>query len=545
MTVKSIRGALAADPNIGAGNVLATVLAHGVDRDGPGLTFDTDVDGHPAWTPMTIGQLDERVAARASWLHAHGVGRRDVIAIWTGTAADHILTFLALNRIGAIPALINGNLSGEIAAEYIRRLRASGVLTDAAHRESLGSAELNAPHLADLSELGTGDPALAPAHYRHHQDDPIAITHSSGTTGLPKAVVASHSSLFAATRHLLTMPQAQGVNRILNALPAPHTATILMVNQALGNRAEFLALSSQAGPYVLDAIEKWKPAGVFGFAVTWAELSRIDLTKHDLDSVRIWFNTGDCAHEAHIRPLVAVGSHDTVTRQGVVRVPGSRFIDGLGSTEMGHSMFHVTHGADTERYGRCIGRPYLFADIAVLSLDGDILGAGEVGHLGVKSPTLAPGYWNDSVTTYRARLNGYYLTGDLVYRDEAGYYYHMDRAVDSVELPDGGYLHTSMSEERILAACPEVHDCTVVAVREGDSVVTDVLVVLAADADPDADRLDRVRAALGERVGGTLRKVVVVREEDVPTGATGKVRKLVLRQRHLAELRSVAGAARS
>ncbi|MGY0233132.1 class I adenylate-forming enzyme family protein [Longispora urticae] len=536
MTVKSIRGALAADPGIGAGNVLATVLAHGVDRDGPGLTFDTDVDGHPAWQQMSIGLLDERVAARAAWLHAHGVGRRDVIAVWTSTAADHILTFLALNRLGAIPALINGNLSGEIAAEYIRRLRASGVLTDAAHRELLGTAELNAPHLGDLSELGTGDPSAAPEPYRHHQDDPIAITHSSGTTGLPKAVVASHSSLFAATRHLLTMPQAQGVNRILNALPAPHTATILMVNQALGNRAEFLALSSQAGPYVLDAIENWKPAGVFGFAVTWSELSKIDLAKHDLDSVRIWFNTGDCAHEAHIRPLVAVGSHDTVTRQGKVRVPGSRFIDGLGSTEMGHSMFHVTHGTDTEKYGRCIGRPYLFADIAVLNLDGDLLGPGEVGHLGVKSPTLAPGYWNDSVTTYRSRLNGYYLTGDLVYRDEAGSYYHMDRAIDSVELPDGGYLHTSMSEERILAACADVRDCTVVAVREGDEVVTDVLVVLAADADPEADRTDRVRAALGERVGATLRKVVVVREEDVPTGATGKVRKLVLRERHLAEL---------
>ena len=37
---------------------------------------------------------------------------------------------------------------------------------------------------------GTGDPAKAPPHYRHHADDPIAITHSSGTTRMPAAVRA-------------------------------------------------------------------------------------------------------------------------------------------------------------------------------------------------------------------------------------------------------------------------------------------------------------------------------------------------------------------
>ena len=61
---------------------------------------------------------------------------------------------------------------------------------------------------------------------------------------MPKAVLHPHRTLFAATRHLLTMPQAQGTGRILNALPIPHTATILMVNQVLGNRAEMLCLSA-------------------------------------------------------------------------------------------------------------------------------------------------------------------------------------------------------------------------------------------------------------------------------------------------------------
>ncbi|MEU5942180.1 class I adenylate-forming enzyme family protein [Micromonospora sp. NPDC047548] len=536
MRTKGLRGALAADTELGAGNVLARVLAHGADPRGPGLTFDTPVDGHPAEQPLTLGRLDERVAARAAWLHQRGVKPRDPIAVWATGAADMVLSFLALTRLGAIPALMNGKLRPEIAAEYIRRLRAAGVLADAAHTEALAGHDLGAPLLGEPAQAGVGDPAAAPPHHRHHDDDPIVITHTSGTTGVPKAVLHSHASLFAATRHLLSMPQAQGTSRILNALPAPHTATVLMVNQALGNRADMLLLSEQGGERVLDAIQRWRPDGVFGFSVTWAELARFDLSGYDLDSVRLWFNTGDCSHEPHIRRLVAVGARDTVTRDGVARVPGSVFIDGLGSSEMGHSMFHITHTADTDRYGRCVGRPYRFAKVAVLDdLDGNELPPGEVGWLGIDSPSLFRGYWNDSVTTYRFRLRGWYLTGDLVRADAEGRYYHLDRAVDSVEVGDGRRFFTALSEERILAACPDVTDCTVVMVSDAEAVVTDVLLELAAGADPGADRTEAVRAALGEDVGATLRRVVPVASDDIPVTVTGKVRKVALRERYLTE----------
>ncbi|MBB5872593.1 acyl-coenzyme A synthetase/AMP-(fatty) acid ligase [Allocatelliglobosispora scoriae] len=536
MTTRNIRAILAADPELGAGNVVTRLLEHGEDPDGLGLTFDTDVDGHPAWQPLTLGRLDERVRARAAWYHQRGVRMRDPIAVWTTSAADVILNFMALNRLGAIPALLNGNLPAETAAEYIRRLRTSGVVVDARHAELLAGRDLGAPILGDVTEIGLADPADAPPTYRHHPDDPISITHSSGTTGMPKAIVHSHTSLFAATRRIrLSGPRAQGTERVLCALPAPHTAGILSVNQALCNRAELVFISSQRGPDVLAAIESWHPTGVFGFAVTWADMARFDLSKHDMDSVALWFNTGDCAHEAHIRPLVNVGSHNTVTREGVVRVAGSTFIDGIGSTEMGHSAFHIAHTKDSNRYQRCIGKPHVFADTAVLDPDGNPVPPGQVGHLGLKSPTLMLGCWNDSVTTFRTRLKGYYLTGDLVYTDTDGYYYHVDRAADSVELGNGAWLHTSWTEERVLATLPDVVDCTVVSGRIDGEVVTDVLLILRPDADPDADRSAEVRAALGEKAVHTLRDITIVPDSDIPTGATGKVRKLVLRERAAAD----------
>jgi acyl-coenzyme A synthetase/AMP-(fatty) acid ligase len=538
----NIRATLANDPGLGAGNVLMKLREHGAAADGPGITFDVDVDGHPAWTQLPFGVLYERVAARAAWLHRNGIGPRDPVAVYVTSSADCLLAFLALNWVGAIPALMNGSMPAEVAADYLRRLSGAGVLADAAHLRLLQGHDLGVAIVADVAHLGTGDPAQAPAYYRYDDSDPIAITHSSGTTRTPAAVVHSHSSLFAATRQVrLSGPRAHDDERILSALPAAHTAGILTLHQALCRRSELLFLSSQGGPFphsgvaVLDAIERWHPTAVYGFAVTWAELARFDLAARDLDSVSVWFNTGDCAHETHVRPLVAVGTHAAYTREGVVRRPGSRFIDGIGSTEMGYSGFRISHNVDSNRYGRCVGKPHIFAEVALLDLEtGAEVPTGTVGHLGLKSPTLALGYWNDSVTTYRTRRGGYYLTGDLMYQDEEGYYYHVDRAVDSVDLGAGHWLYTALSEERILLRCPDVRDCTVVAGTVGGKIVTDVLLLLAAGADPGADRTDAVSEALGDPAAATLRRTVVVPDEDIVVGPTGKVRKFLMRQHHLA-----------
>ncbi|WP_033217451.1 class I adenylate-forming enzyme family protein [Kitasatospora phosalacinea] len=462
MSLRTLRATLSADGSVGAGNVLTTRVEQGLGPDSPTLTFDTPVDGHPANTALTLRQLDTAVRTRAAALHALGVRRRDPVAVQASAAAEQVLSFLALNHLGAIPALLNPALDADTSARYLRRLNATGLLADTAHAKALAGLDCGAPPL-------------------------------------------------------------------------------IAVNLALSFDAELHLISQQTGPAVLEAIERWQPLGVYGFATTWADLARQDLSARDLSSVGLWWNTGDCAHEAHIRRLIAQGSRETATRQGRVRTAGSVFIDGLGSSEMGHSHFFITHTLGSERYGRCVGRPHAFVDCVVLDPDGNELGPGEVGELGTRSPTLSPGYWNDSVTTHRTRVRDYFLTGDLMYRDEDGYYYHVDRAVDSVDLGGGRRLHTAASEERVLAACPDVHDCTVVAFRDGGRTVADVLLQLDPAADQDADRTAEVLAALEPHVAAVVRGVLAVPDGRIPLGPTGKVRKVLLRERHLAE-NAAAGA---
>jgi hypothetical protein len=59
---------------LGAGNVLLRLAEHGADLDVPRVTFDTEVDGIAAWTPLSLRTLTARAAARAEWFHRHGIG---------------------------------------------------------------------------------------------------------------------------------------------------------------------------------------------------------------------------------------------------------------------------------------------------------------------------------------------------------------------------------------------------------------------------------------------------------------------------------------
>jgi acyl-CoA synthetase (AMP-forming)/AMP-acid ligase II len=538
MSTKSIRARLAADPNVGAGNVLTTLAELDLGLDTPQFTFDTAAGQSgagdvPAWQPLTLRQMHELAAARAAALAGIGIRKRDPVAVIAPTAIDTAVTFLALARIGAIPALINPSLAPELAVRFIGKLNAVGLITDGGHAAQLPESATGTPVLSDDFAQLNGDPASAPAPYRWFPTDPVAITHSSGTTDLPKAVVHSHQSLYAAIRYRLSLPRPQGTERMLSALPCPHAAGLIILNLGMSYGSEVAMLSQQTGPGVLAAIDSWRPHAVVGFSTTWPDLVKADLSKHDLSTVALWWNTGDCAHEAHIRRLVACGSRQSVTRAGREQVPGSVFVDGLGSSEMGHSHFFIAHTPDSSQYHRCIGKVHSFADAKVFGPDGDELPNGQVGELGTKSTTLSLGYWNDSAATYRTRFGGYFLTGDLVYRDDEGYFYHLDRKLDSVDLGNGQFIYTSASEERILAACPDVLDCTIVAVRDGDVVRTDVLLQLEADADAAADRTDEVRAALEPHVAATLRDVIAVDDDKIPLTPTGKVRKFVLRQRHL------------
>ncbi|MDN3057995.1 class I adenylate-forming enzyme family protein [Streptomyces sp. SRF1] len=553
MITKRERAQISQDAALGAGNVIHRLKAYGRPLDEQVLWTDATwraPDGsHPE--VLTLGELHETVETYASWYHARGVRPRDPVAIQTYSSTEFAINYLALTSLGAIPSFVNGNLRPETARAYVRRQGAVGALTDQAHHSVLAPdrAELGLGFCATAADITAAARGPLPAGYpyAHHATDPVIISHSSGTTGMPKAVPHTHETLLYAQLHRLKLSVGSAMGRLLVALPGSHNAAVSVMMFGFLLRSPVLMLSSQRGDDVLDAMESFRPTTVFAFAGTYGEMAARDLAARDLSSVEAWYNTGDAAHESHIRALIALGSHETVGRDlKRCRVPGSVFTDGLGSSETGYSLFHNGHRPGRSSFSRCVGKPMSFAEAAVLSEDGTPLPPGEVGRLGVRSPTLTPGYWNDSLTFHRLRLGGYWLTGDLSYRDEEGKFYHLDRAPDAIRTREG-IVFSTRTEELLLRELPELEDCTVVAVTpegvradwDGDGTA-DAYVLLqvragAAAAD-DAHWTARVGQVLSAAGFPPLTGALRMDAGDVVKGATGKVLKREMRRRFRARV---------
>jgi acyl-coenzyme A synthetase/AMP-(fatty) acid ligase len=239
-------------------------------------------------------------------------------------------------------------------------------MTDPAHFDAV------APHLkhqAHPLRFVVADNHLQPATkplpawypYRHSPNDPTLVCHSSGTTGIPKGVINHHHQYFVGPRARMKVPML-APQRLLSAFPHSHSSGISIVMRSIIAGVPTMIVSDQQPDNVLRHIEKFRATTVSAFSGVYAKLAKSDLGRYDLSTVAQWINTGDSAHEAHVRQLIRVGSRQVDGQT----VPGSVFLDTLGSSEMGYSMFIKEHYVGNERYGRCIGKPFGFVKEAVI-----------------------------------------------------------------------------------------------------------------------------------------------------------------------------------
>jgi acyl-coenzyme A synthetase/AMP-(fatty) acid ligase len=536
------RHELKLNPYLGAGNFLHVAYSINEKRGVPIIHSDVpfQVLGGQSCKVLSIAQLKEIAACYGAWYIARGVKPMDPVGVYLPEGIAYLIHYVALTGIGSIPVLTNGAMPADIAAQHFKRVGAVGIITDQERQESLQAfwRDEDLYFLASVEEVEGEDPEILSRWYPYQHDfnDPVMITHSSGTTGAPKPVLLQHGSWFHGIRHLLGLDIAQGAERYLSSLPSSHNASIAYSMHAILTGANLLIMSDRSGPAVARAIESFRPSTVVSFPQTYVELAGLELDQYDLGSVTAWINSGDAAHEPHIRRLVEHGYH----YRGKERIEGSQFIDGLGSSEMGHSSFRIIHTPYTNNYDRCIGLPQEWVEAVVLDEDGNELPIGEVGMLGVKSPSITGGYWNNSVLSYKSRLRGYWLTGDLVYRDRMGCFYHLDRITDAIRTRQG-MCYSLQTEEHILKNNQNLAECTVIGVSdtEAEAGYQKVIAFLVPTQSCSMSEEEFLMEINNEqrKVGRPLLAAVHLLDAcEIPVGVTGKVLKRVLRERYKEKL---------
>ena len=473
----------------------------------------------------------------------------------TAEGLPPLIHFLALSALGAIPALVNDAMAPDIMVRYLDRVGVVGVVADDTTRLSLAyrAGEAQRPRFVALaSEVDAGHPDVELPEvypYRHQADDIVALIHSSGTTGIPKSTMLGHRQFWELKQPRMTRFPAQPDDRLMCLMPHTHAGGLSYFLTATLLGLPVVVMGDWRREVVEPVMEAFRPTMLASFPRTFVQLATGELPVAGAAKVHSWFNTGDSAHYGHIRRLVSLGERPAglikpwlLPREAAEEgaLPGSQFIDGLGSSEMGMANFGQVTTPETERNDRCVGKPLEGVTAGVVDERGDEVPDGTVGLLGVKTASRTPGYWNDPRLTASFELNGWWLTGDVARRDADGRFYHLDRTVDVIDTATGP-VYSLPIEEVLLADCADlVMDCSVLGVPAEDGARPIAVVQLQDDAqDATADLvLDRANKELANAGREQLAAVLIARTpEDFPLGPTGKVLKRELRTRHAGLLR--------
>lgn len=100
----------------------------------------------------------------------------------------------------------------------------------------------------------------------------------------------------------------------------------------------------------------------------------------------------------------------------------------------------------------------------IVANDGSECPPNKVGELWLKGPNVTPGYWNNEEATSSSIEDGWFKTGDLVYRDEEGYFYVKGRKKD-MYISGGENVYPS-EIERVLREIKGVKEVAVVAIPD-------------------------------------------------------------------------------
>ncbi len=463
--------------------------------------------------------LDELATETAGRLAALGVRAGDRVALLLPNGADFALLAHAGMRLGAVLVPLNTRLTPvELAwqlADAQPRLLVHAGRYDSAARAA--AADFPTVQRVTVNLHGADDtPCLwltrmvpVPRRARLDLAATLAIIYTSGTTGRPKGAQLTVGNFWwsavGSALNLGTRPD----DRWLAVLPLFHVGglSILLRSVIYGVPA---LVHERFDPHAVNAAID--DEGVTHVSVVSTMLGRM------LDA------RGDQPYPPTLRCLLLGGGPVPLPLLERCAAIGAPVVQTYGLTETTSQAVTLAPADALTKLGSA-GQPLLPTELRI-EQDGAPVGAGEVGEIVVRGPTVTPGYWGWPEATATAIRDGWLHTGDLGYLDEDGYLTVLDRRDDLII--SGGENVYPAEVEAVLLAAPGVAEAGVIGAPDpqwGQVVVAFVVPQSGAALDP-ADLIAFCAARLARY---KVPARIEIRPEPLPRNAAGKLLRRELR----------------
>eukprot|EP00929_Paragymnodinium_shiwhaense_P108490 TRINITY_DN74807_c0_g1_i1.p1 TRINITY_DN74807_c0_g1~~TRINITY_DN74807_c0_g1_i1.p1 ORF type:complete len:646 (-),score=201.07 TRINITY_DN74807_c0_g1_i1:144-2081(-) len=453
---------------------------------------------------VTYGEIEALSNRVAHWALAKGFKPRSVVALYMDNRPEYLATWLGFAKVGIVCALINNNQRGKPFTHAVTVAQSTALIFGPEYAEVVADRadELRSQGVGSLVSFGLGSlagaakPACADESLDEHLEklpsnapdwkklrqgikvnDPVLYIYTSGTTGLPKACNISEARMFMFS---MTMPMLQCTenDRIYGSgMPLYHTAANLGVMGAMRLGGSMILRTK------FSASNHWKECGKYNATVMQyiGELCRYLLAPPEspVDKqhrVRLAVGNG-------LRPEI----WDIFQRRFTVPEIGEFY----GATEgnaatLNHCKNYEGQGA----VGRAGSLMLKLRPMSILkfNVEEEIpirdaktgfcieCGPDEPGELVAPIKKIPgtdhddfEGYTNKEATDKKilkdvfTKGDSYFRTGDLLRRDQKGYYYFVDRIGDTFRWK--GENVSTMEVSEVLSSFPGIVDANVYGVQ--------------------------------------------------------------------------------
>ena len=476
----------------------------------------------------TYGDLADRAKRLARWLSIRGLGRGDRVAVLMRNNLEWFDVAFAASFAGLAWVPISYLLKTEEVEHALKDSAVRAVFFDGETRSLLESVRRSNPHAVEhFVHVGETSPSWAHSLRRLLEtpplfpdpsiggDDLLQIQYTSGTTGVPKGVVHTHSTIAWNTFQQVADFEVTPDERWLCVPSLSWAGSLHYLTLATlwaGGLVVVRPSSKVTGESIADAISRF---GITRTLLVPTILRRfvegMERAPRFLPSLRAVFSGGETL------------SLDLMERFSNI-ASGVELVQTYGLSEFPATATIMRHASANEKTGS-VGRASSTTALRVVDEDDLDVPPGTQGEVIIRSPSSMARYWNDPQATAQSLRGGWLWTGDLGVLDEDGLLSLNGRRKD---LFISGGLNVSPAEvERIIQRHPLVREAAVVGVPDPEwGEVGAATVVVAPEARVTvAELVEFCRARIAHY---KVPKHWHLRGQPLPRNASGKIEKGLL-----------------
>jgi long-chain acyl-CoA synthetase len=469
---------------------------------------------------LTFKDLDERCNRMANALANLGIGPGDRVALMFSNDYRFIESLLGAMRLGVVPVPLNIRM-GDDAITYV--VVDSEAVALIANAEMAARARFLVPQIPGLRHFIVDGEATGKAlNYEHTlqaasplftrrktaPDEVCMQPYTSGSTGKPKGVLLTHGGQIWNVDLLCKLEAFDDRERALVAVPLYHKNAMLgAVKPMLLCGGSMVILPGFDPVQVIRSIARYRVTYMTGVPAMFSRIlsQKEELSRNDVKSLRY----AVCGSAEVSEELVADFQRT---------FPEAIIAESYGLTEGGPDPISNCRYGLIKR-GSC-GRQIPGSDVKIVGEDGVTeLGTNQVGELITRNPGLAKGYWKLPEITNKKFRDGWLYTGDLMRRDEDGFFYFVGRQDDMINVSGENVYPKEIVD--ILLRHPSVREAYVVPIRHSiKGAVPVAFIVQSPTENTSALELKQFFLKYGAPYAYPRRIYFL---DSMPLGGTGKI----------------------